>query len=91
MSKQILVTCRTGMGSSKLLKIKIEQALSTLGIDADVHHDVTSAIDGYTDIDVLVTMADLVEEMEGRFPKVVGINSITNKEEILNKIKDALA
>lgn len=88
--KKILITCRTGMGSSMLLKIKVEQALSALGMEADVYHDVTSALSGYHDIDILVTMSDLVEEMEGKFPMVVGINSLTDKEEIRSKIKKAL-
>lgn len=90
MRKQILVTCRTGMGSSMMLKIKIEQVLSALNVDADVHHDVITAISGYNDIDILVTMADLEEEMQGKFPTVIGIKSLIDKEEISNKLKKAL-
>ncbi|MGL4677188.1 MAG: PTS sugar transporter subunit IIB [Brevinema sp.] len=90
MRKQILVTCRTGMGSSMILKIKIEQVLTTLGLDADVYHDVITAITGYNDIDILVTMADLKEEMQGRFPIVIGIESLMDKEEISSKLYQAI-
>ena len=89
--KKILVVCRTGMGSSMLLKIKVEQAVSALNADAEVNHDVTSAIDGYNDVDILVTMKDLADELQGRFPIVIGIESITNKEEIKSKISEALS
>ena len=89
--KKILVVFRTGMGSSMLLKIKVEQAVSALNADAEVYHDVTSAIDGYNDVDILVTMKDLADELQGRFPIVIGIESITNKEEIKSKISEALS
>ncbi len=88
--KKILVVCRTGMGSSMLLKIKVEQVISALNSDAEVYHDVTSAMDGYNDIDILVTMKDLADELHGKFPIVIGIESITNKEEIKSKISEAL-
>ena len=32
--KKILVVCRTGMGTSMLLKIKVEQIISSLNLDA---------------------------------------------------------
>ena len=87
--KKILVVCRTGMGTSMLLKIKLEQIISSLNLDAEVYHDVTSAISGYSDIDILVTMKDLAEELKGKFPIVIGVESI-NKEEIKSKILEAL-
>lgn len=87
--KKILVVCRTGMGTSMLLKIKVEQIISSLNLDAEVYHDVTSAMNGYNDIDILVTMKDLADEFEGKFPIVIGVESI-NKEEIKSKILEAL-
>ncbi len=87
--KKILVVCRTGMGTSMLLKIKVEQIISSLNLDAEVYHDVTSAIGGYNDIDILITMKDLADEFKGKFPIVIGVESI-NKEEIKSKILEAL-
>lgn len=87
--KKILVVCRTGMGTSMLLKIKVEQIISSLNLDAEVYHDVTSAISGYNDIDILITMKDLADEFKGKFPVVIGVESI-KKEEIKSKILEAL-
>ena len=87
--KKILVVCRTGMGTSMLLKIKVEQIISSLNLDAEVYHDVTSAIGGYNDIDILITIKDLADEFKGKFPIVIGVESI-NKEEIKSKILEAL-
>ena len=87
--KKILVVCRTGMGTSMLLKIKVEQIISSLNLDAEVYHDVTSAISGYNDIDILITMKDLADEFKRKFPIVIGVASI-NKEEIKSKILEAL-
>ena len=87
--KKILVVCRTGMGTSMLLKIKVEQIISSLNLDAEVYHDVTSVISGYNDIDILITMKDLADEFKGKFPIVIGVESI-NKEEIKSKILEAL-
>lgn len=87
--KKILVVCRTGMGTSMLLKIKVEQIISSLNLDAEVYHDVASAISGYNDIDILITMKDLADEFKEKFPIVIGVASI-NKEEIKSKILEAL-
>ncbi|WP_302280122.1 hypothetical protein [Brachyspira pilosicoli] len=45
----------------------------------------------HNDVDILVTMKDLADELQGRFPIVIGIESITNKEEIKSKISEALS
>lgn len=87
--KQILVACRTGMGSSMMLKIKVEQVIREQGWDMDVEHDEISAANSFKG-DVLITMADLAHEYEGKPYDVIGINNLMDKSEIERKLKEYL-
>ena len=61
--KRGLVVCRTGMGSSMMLRIKLEQVISENKFPIELEHDVLSAINNY-DVDFVVTMSDLVEQIK---------------------------
>lgn len=85
--KKILVACRTGMGSSMMLKIKVEQVIKENGWDMSVDHDEISAARTFSG-DILITMTDLAQEYEGNVYDVIGINNLMDKKEIENKLKD---
>lgn len=87
--KRGLVVCRTGMGSSMMLRIKLEQVISENNLDINLEHDVLSAITNY-DVDFVVTMNDLVDQVKDDVKAVIGIEDLMNKEELKAKLLDYL-
>lgn len=91
MEKKALVACRTGMGSSMMLKIKVQQVVRENGFPIKVYHDNTDAISGFNG-DIVITLSDLIEFVEQRVTNeyVIGINNLTDKEEIKAKLEKYL-
>ncbi len=84
--KTALITCRTGMGSSMMLKIKVDQVVKENKFDLKVLHDELSAVRTFKG-DLLIAMADLAQELEGKGKYVIGINNLMDKEEIKEKLE----
>lgn len=87
--KKGLVVCRTGMGSSMMLRIKLEQVISENNLDIDLEHDVLSAINNY-DVDFVVTMSDLADQIRNETKSVIGIEDLMNKDELKEKLLEYL-
>ena len=84
--KRGLVVCRTGMGSSMMLRIKLEQVIGENNFPLELEHDVLSAISNYN-VDCVITMSDLVKQIEDEAKYVIGINDLMNKDEMKDKIE----
>ena len=87
--KKGLVVCRTGMGSGMMLRIKLEQVISENKFPIEMEHDVLSALNNY-DVDFVVTMNDLVEQVQSETKYIIGIEDLMNKEEIKKKLENYL-
>ena len=81
-----LVACRTGMGSSMMLKIKIDQVIRANKFPIEVSHSTLDAVRGFKG-DLLITMSDVAKDMEGSVPYIIGINNLMDKEEIQSKLQ----
>ena len=77
-----LIVCRTGMGSSLMLKIKAQKIIDKHGWDIELEHDVLSGLRTWRDIDFVITMGDLMEEVEAAGFKAIGITDLMNSEEM---------
>ena len=84
--KRGLVVCRTGMGSSMMLRIKLEQVIGENNFPLELEHDVLSAISNYN-VDCVITMSDLVKQIEDEAKYVIGINDLMTKAEMKEKIE----
>lgn len=86
---KFLAVCGSGLGSSFMVQMNIEQALKDLGITSvEVDHsDVTGATSDSAD--VFFVAKDIYEnvELEG---KVVVLNSIIDNEELKEKVKQVV-
>ncbi|GEL67614.1 PTS sugar transporter subunit IIB [Marinilactibacillus psychrotolerans] len=82
-----LIACRAGVGSSLMLKIKAEQVIKEENFPIEVEHASLDAVSGFTG-DLLITLTDVKDELEsiGINKPIIGIASITNKEEIKTKL-----
>ena len=89
--KRGLIVCRTGMGSCLMLRIKVDQVIRENGYQLELVHDALSGIDQYHDVDVVITMNDLVPEIKGKFKYCIGIENILDKEAIKNKLDNFFA
>ncbi|MEY8292806.1 PTS sugar transporter subunit IIB [Carnobacteriaceae bacterium 52-44] len=87
MDKKALVACRTGMGSSMMLKIKVQQVVRENNLPIKVYHDNIDAISQFNG-DLLITLDDLKDDVKERVNKeyVIGIKSLTDKQEIEDKL-----
>ncbi len=86
----IQAVCGFGVGSSTLLRIKIQSILKEMGIQANVFTgDITSA--SSVDCDVIFTSNELAENLKGKTKTpVVVINNFVNKNEIKEKLEEFL-
>ncbi len=75
MMKKGLVVCRTGMGSSMMLCIKLNSVIEKNHFPLELEHDVLSGV-GMHRPDVVIIMNDLAEEFEGKDVYVIGIKDI---------------
>lgn len=83
--KQALVACRTGMGSSMMLKIKVDQVVRENGYSIKVSHDTLSAVNNFNG-DLLITMEDLIPDVKDKVKYAIGIKNLMDKEEIKTKL-----
>ena len=87
---KVQVVCGFGIGTSTLLKIKIQNALSELGVKANVF---TSGISSFEEhfCDVIFTSKDLSENIRERVQTpVVVINDFTDSKDIRIKLDEFL-
>jgi len=82
-----LVACRAGVGSSLMLKIKVNQVVSENKLPIKIEHGSLDSVSGFNG-QFIMTLSDVAKELEGKkLPqKIIGINNIMNKEEILTKL-----
>jgi len=88
---KIVTVCGMGIGTSVLLKMNTEKALRTLGIDADVEAaDIGTARGAARTAQLVLTSADLVEDL-GEVPaKVIVIDNFTSVDEVTRKLTEAI-
>jgi len=87
---RVLTICGFGVGTSMLLKTKLQSVFDELGIGADIStSDISSAAS--TPCDVMFTSAELAENLSGKTTAhVVVINNFVSKPEITQKVTQYL-
>ena len=86
MIKKALIACRTGMGSSMMLKIKVDQVVRAKSFPLEVQHSTLEDVKSFKG-DLLITMADVADELKGQVPYIIGINNLMDKKEIETKLQ----
>lgn len=88
---KIVCVCGMGLGTSILLKMNTDKALSRLGIDGDVDAaDIGTAKGAARDADLVLTSAELATELEGLTVPLRIINNFMDVDEISAAITDGL-
>lgn len=86
MIKKALIACRTGMGSSMMLKIKVDQVVRAKSFPLEVQHSTLDDVKSFKG-DLLITMADVADELKGQVPYIIGINNLMDKKELETKLQ----
>jgi PTS system ascorbate-specific IIB component len=87
-----LVACRAGVGSSLMLKIKVNQVISENKLPIKIEHGALDMIVGFRG-QLIITLTDVADELAAKklSQTVIGINNIMDKHEILVKLQEFLA
>lgn len=86
---KIVAVCGMGIGTSILLKMNAEKALSKLGIDGDVEvADIGTARGAAATADLVLTSAELAEELEGVSAPVAVVDNFTDVDQIAGRISE---
>lgn len=88
---KILAVCGMGLGSGLLLRMQAEKALRELGVQADVEvADIGTARALAPTADIVLTSAELAEQLGAVKPKVVTISNFIDLREMVDKLGAAL-
>ena len=90
---KILAACGNSMGTSRIIKMRIEHVLKDMGLEFKVDHASVELTKGLAkDYDIVLVAQQLVTEFINipETYKVIGIVNLLNAQEIEEKIKAAL-
>lgn len=87
---KVLCLCGSGMGTSMLIKIKVQQALKELSINGSVEAMGLGMGKGViSNYDVVLCTANFVSEVQGSKALVFGLRNIMDINEIKNALNQA--
>jgi ascorbate PTS system EIIB component len=88
---KILAVCGMGLGTSLVLRMQAEKALKELGLTADLEvADIGTARALASSADLILTSAELAEQLGSVKPKVVTISNFIDLREMVTKLKAAI-
>ena len=84
----IVAVCGLGMGSSLIMKMTIQSALDSLGVDAKVEHWDAGTVKS-KDADIIVTTNQFRNKL-GDLDNVIFVDNIIDEDEVKEKLKEKL-
>lgn len=90
---KVLTACGNGMGSSMVIKMKVQNALRALG-QSDFEVDSCSVGEAKglaSNYNIVIASLHLIGELEGRTQgKIIGLDNLMDDKEITEKLKEVL-
>lgn len=85
---KVIAACGSGMGSSQIIKMKLQKIFKKLDIDADIYHtNISDAKSQANNYDVVFCSESLVNIFNGTHAKVIGLKNLLSEKEIIEKIQ----
>jgi PTS system ascorbate-specific IIB component len=85
---KVIAACGSGMGSSQIIKMKLEKVFKKLGLDAEIYHtNVGDAKSQANNYDVVFCSESPVGTFTGTKAKVIGLKNLLAEKEMEEKIK----
>ncbi|WP_302297248.1 PTS sugar transporter subunit IIB [Mitsuokella multacida] len=87
---KVIAACGSGMGSSQLIKMKLQKVFKKLGIAADIYHtNVGDAKSQANNYDVVFCSESLIGQFTGTKATVIGLKNLLSEAEMTEKIEAA--
>ena len=87
---KVIAACGSGMGSSQIIKMKLQKVFKKLGIDADIYHtNVGDAKSQAANYDVVFCSESLVGQFTGTKATVIGLKNLLSEAELTEKLQAA--
>ena len=92
MKIKAIAACGNGMGSSQMIKMKINKVFKRLGIDAEIGHMSVGEAKGVANnYDMIFVSETFTSQFRtGKDTKVIGLKNLLSEKEIEAKIREAL-
>ncbi|WP_199883919.1 PTS sugar transporter subunit IIB [Anaerosinus massiliensis] len=94
MMLKVIAACGSGMGSSQIIKMKLEKVFKKLGIDASIYHtNVGDAKSQAGNYDVVVCSESLLGTFTNAAAKgitVIGLKNLLSEKEIEEKVTEQI-
>ncbi|CAT05022.1 PTS system enzyme IIB component [Mesomycoplasma conjunctivae] len=93
MALKIVAACGNGMGTSMIIKLKVQKIVKELGIDASVEALSMGQSKGLTNsVDVIIASKHLTSEfLQNQKAKIVGVTNLMDEKEIKEALTPVLA
>lgn len=89
---RILAVCGMGLGSALLLRMLVEKAVKNLNLDAQVEvADISTARGAGTDADIIVTSAELAQQLGDVQSKIITVKNYMDVNEMTEKLRNAVS
>lgn len=86
---KIIAACGSGMGSSQIIKMKLDKVMKKLNLQADVYHtNVGDAKSQANNYDVVICSESLVGTFTGTKTVVIGLKNLLSEKEMTEKIQE---
>lgn len=87
---KILVCCGSGLGSSFMIEMNVENALRELGVSGvELDHSDLGSAKGYN-ADLYIGTRDIAPELETIGKPVISLNNMLDNDELKKKLKEKL-
>ncbi|MBG0731081.1 PTS sugar transporter subunit IIB [Mycoplasma sp. 'Moose RK'] len=92
MALKIVAACGNGMGTSMIIKLKVQKIVKELGIDATVEALSMGQSKGLTNsVDIIIASKHLVSEFNAnQRAKIVGVTNLMDENEIRSALNPVL-
>lgn len=88
---KVIAACGSGMGSSQMIKMKLEKVFKKLEIDAEIYHtNVGDAKSQANNYDVVFCSESLLGTFNGVKATVIGLKNLLSEKEMTDKIQEKL-
>lgn len=91
---KVLAACGSGMGSSQIIKMKLNNVFKKLNIPVEIHHCAVSEAKSLApQFDLLVVSLSLLDVLASVDPsktKIIGVKNLLSEKELEEKIRAAL-
>ncbi|MBU2700880.1 PTS system ascorbate-specific IIB component [Sporomusaceae bacterium BoRhaA] len=90
---KVVAACGNGMGSSQIIKMKIDKIFKKLNMPVEIHHmsvgEAKAAASGYDVVFCSIAFVDIFSVKNNR-TKVIGLKNLLSETEIETKIRENL-